>query len=51
MHSEVSGLDEALLDRVEVIESQPLDQRATRFEQLAEELTQELQRSDPRGTA
>lgn len=46
-----SLLDDALLDRVDVIESQPLEQRAAHFEQLADELTQELQRSDHREPA
>lgn len=46
-----SGRDgtDGLLGRIEVIESQPLEQRAARFDQLAEELLAELQRSD--GTA
>lgn len=35
-----------LLDRLGIIESQPLDQRARGFEQLHDELMQELQRSD-----
>lgn len=38
--------DEALLGRLEVIESQPLEQRSAGFDQLAEELLAELQRSD-----
>lgn len=37
---------DGLLGRVEVIESQPLDQRAAGFDQLADELLTELQRSD-----
>lgn len=45
---------DGLLGRLEVIESQPIEQRAARFDQLAEELLAELQRSDgiggsPRG--
>ena len=38
--------EQALLDRLELIESQPLAQRAAGFDQLAEELLAELQRSD-----
>lgn len=38
--------DGGLLGRLEVIESQPLEQRAAGFDQLAEELLAELQRSD-----
>jgi hypothetical protein len=41
-----STADEALLGRLEVIESQPLEQRSAGFDQLAEELLAELQRSD-----
>lgn len=37
---------DGLLGRIEVIETQPLDQRALRYDQLAEELLAELQRSD-----
>ncbi|MGK0714811.1 hypothetical protein [Leucobacter sp. W1153] len=36
----------SLLGRIEVIESQPLERRASGYEQLAEELLTELQRSD-----
>lgn len=36
----------SLLGRIEVIESQPLEQRADGYDQLAEELLSELQRSD-----
>lgn len=35
-----------LLERVEVIEAQPLEQRAASFDQLADELLAELERSD-----
>ncbi len=35
-----------LLGRIEVIEAQPLGQRALHYDQLAEELLTELQRSD-----
>lgn len=38
--------DGGLLDRVEVIEAGPLDQRARGFDQLAEELLAELQSGD-----
>lgn len=37
---------DGLLGRIEVIESQPLEQRAVRYDQVAEELLAELQRSD-----
>lgn len=37
---------DSLLGRVEVIEAQPLEQRAVRYDQVAEELLAELQRSD-----
>ncbi|SJN11072.1 hypothetical protein FM113_10875 [Leucobacter sp. 7(1)] len=38
--------EESLLSRVEVIEAQPLAQRAAGFEQLHDELLAELQRGD-----
>ncbi|MGD9606060.1 MAG: hypothetical protein AB7V10_01145 [Leucobacter sp.] len=41
-----SHAEDGLLGRLEVIEAQPLEQRAARFDQLAEELLAELQRSD-----
>lgn len=41
-----SQAEDGLLGRLEVIEAQPLEQRAARFDQLAEELLAELQRSD-----
>lgn len=37
---------DGLLGRLEVIEAQPLEQRAPGYDQLAEELLAELQRSD-----
>lgn len=37
---------DALLGRLEVIEAQPLTERAAGFQQLAAELLAELQRSD-----
>lgn len=37
---------DSLLGRIEVIEAQPLEQRAVRYDQVAEELLAELQRSD-----
>ncbi len=40
---------DVLLDRLGLIESQPLDQRARGFEQLHDELLAELQRSDHQG--
>ncbi|MBU3994999.1 MAG: hypothetical protein KKF42_04370 [Actinobacteria bacterium] len=36
----------SLLGRIEVIEAQPLDRRSIGYDQLAEELLSELQRSD-----
>ncbi len=36
----------SLLGRIEVIEAQPLERRSTGYDQLAEELLSELQRSD-----
>lgn len=39
-------IDDGLLGRIEVIEAQPLADRAKGFDQLAEELLAELQRSD-----
>lgn len=41
---------DGLLDRLSLIESQPLDRRARGFEQLHDELLQELQRSDNDGS-
>ena len=38
--------EESLLGRIEVIETQPLEQRAAGFEQVHDELLEELQRSD-----
>lgn len=38
--------DDELLSRLELIESQPLDQRAAGFDQLIDELQSELQSSD-----
>ena len=37
---------DSLVNRVELIESQPLADRAAMFEQVHDELLQELQRSD-----
>lgn len=49
--AELSATSEegGLLDRVELIESQPLEHRAAGFEQLHDELLQELQRGDRGG--
>ncbi len=44
----MSETDE-LLGRIELIEAQPLDQRAAGFEQLHDEMLEELQRSDQGG--
>lgn len=44
-HEGAAG-DDGLLGRLEVIEAQPLEQRAAQFDQLAEEMLAELQRSD-----
>lgn len=41
--------DGGLLDRAAIVESQPLAQRAAGFDQIAEELLAELQRSDHEG--
>ncbi|MBL3700876.1 hypothetical protein [Leucobacter luti] len=41
--------DDGLLGRIEIIESQPLQQRAAGFEQLHDELLAELQRGDHGG--
>lgn len=38
--------EDGLLGRVELIEAQPLADRAAHFDQLADELLSELQRSD-----
>jgi hypothetical protein len=38
--------DDGLLSRIELIEAQPIESRATGYDQLAEELLAELQRSD-----
>lgn len=46
-----AGSDDELMSRLEVIESQPLEQRVAGFDQLAEELLAELQRSDHEGSA
>ncbi len=43
MHGSV---EDGLLGRLELIESQPLAQRATGFEQLHDELLADLQRGD-----
>jgi len=45
-HEQRRDEGDGLLGRIEVIEAQPLDQRAVRYDQLAEELLAELQRSD-----
>lgn len=38
--------EDGLLARIEVIEAEPLEHRAAGYDQLAEELLTELQRSD-----
>lgn len=43
------GVGDGLLDRVGLIEAQPLDQRARGFEQLHDELLADLQRGDHQG--
>lgn len=45
-HEHRTDESDGLLGRIEVIEAQPLDERAVRYDQLAEELLAELQRSD-----
>ena len=44
------GAGDGLLDRLELIESQPLDQRARGFEQLHDDLLADLQRGDHQGS-
>ena len=41
--------NDGLVDRIELIEAQPLELRAQGFEQLHDELLEELQRSDHEG--
>lgn len=41
--------DDGLLDRAALVEAQPLAERAAGFDQIAEELLAELQRSDHEG--
>lgn len=41
--------DDGLLGRIELIEAQPLEQRAAQFEQVHDELLSELQRGDHGG--
>lgn len=45
-HEGARPTGDGLLERVEVIEAQPLDQRAAQFEQVHDELLAELQRGD-----
>lgn len=45
-HEGAHPTGDGLLERVEVIEAQPLDQRAAQFEQVHDELLAELQRGD-----
>lgn len=45
-HEQRTEDGDSLLGRIEVIEAQPLEQRAVRYDQVAEELLTELQRSD-----
>ncbi|WP_427869603.1 hypothetical protein [Leucobacter luti] len=47
--SSVGSNADELLGRVEVIEAQPLEERAIGFEQLHDELLAELQRGDRGG--
>lgn len=44
--ADVAPESDGLLDRLGIIESQPLEKRAHGFEQLHDELLAELQRSD-----
>ena len=46
---EAEGVADGLLDRVELIESQPLEERAARYQQVHDELLAELERSDREG--
>ena len=48
--SSVGSNADELLGRVEVIEAQPLEERAIGFEQLHDELLAELQRGDRGGS-
>lgn len=41
-----AALEDGLLGRIEVIEAQPLEHRSAGYDQLAEELLSDLQRSD-----
>lgn len=41
-----SSEQESLLNQIELIESQPLDQRSSGFDQLAEQLLADLQSGD-----
>lgn len=45
-----TGDEDGLLGRIELIEAQPLPQRAAGFEQLHDELLSELQRGDHGGS-
>lgn len=47
--SHARGDEDGLLDRIGLIEAQPLPQRAAGFEQVHDELLAELQRSDHGG--
>jgi len=42
---------DGLVDRIDLIESQPLEQRAAGYDQLAEALLADLQRSDHEASA
>lgn len=48
--NERAASDDGLVSRLELIESQPLGERAAGFDQLADELLAELQRGDNEGT-
>ena len=50
-HQAAEHGEDGLLGRIEVIEAQPLSQRAASYDQVAEELLTELQRSDQEGSA
>lgn len=47
---ESDDVTDGLLDRIELIESQPLEERAARYQQVHDELLAELERSDREGS-
>lgn len=49
-HVDSEQPSDGLLDRIELIEAQPLERRAASYDQVAEELLADLQRSDHSST-